>query len=264
MADVKKSSPWLRWFAILIFIGGIAMWYPPVVNQFKALISFYGPRTALPAEGITTHFKKLKDHDAGTYFLYEPEDTSAPKPLVIAFHGAPGRAYAAKFLAIENLYGRYSSYILIPTIPWNAHWATPQSHSKGDEPIDNIAHLISSMKNAYNIDPKRIYIIGCSEGGAAVFAAIERYPELFAAAVSISGAWPAKHIQNIIKTPLWVMVGKHDTVVPPQYAHGLAREIKAYGGDVKFTSKPNFGHNCPAIEYYSHETWNWLFKHTKG
>jgi predicted peptidase len=123
--------------------------------------------------------------------------------------------------------------------------------------------LVNSLMKEYPVDPKRVYVIGCSEGGFGAFGAALKYPDLFAAAVPISGGWTFSEAPLMTKMPLWVFQGAQDTSVLPSLPRTLTSLIKRNGGTVNYTELPDEGHDCPSPRWYTSATWKWLFSQHK-
>ena len=78
-------------------------------------------------------------------------------------------------------------------------------------------------------------IAGHSMGGRVVLELLAQ--EEFAAAVALA-PWASEeyHAQNMTKTPLLVMHGRHDTVTDPDASRDLVERVNAAGGDARFES----------------------------
>lgn len=140
------------------------------------------------------------------YRLLSPRDIQpgANYPLIVFLHGS-GEAGddnqsqlehgADLFLQSDNM-AKYPSYVLFPQCEektWTGK-ISQRSFMPGAEipPLSKeestLMHLIYSIIDEHPIDLDRIYIVGLSMGGIAVYDLACRYPQLFAAAVPICGA----------------------------------------------------------------------------
>ena len=111
---MTTGQKWFRGFAILIFLLGLSTLHPKIKREAKALFTGYGLRNEEPARDKTYRFKKRHSETAGAYFLFLPKDRKAELPLVVALHGATGKAYAAEYLSRSLHQRKHPSYILIP------------------------------------------------------------------------------------------------------------------------------------------------------
>jgi len=68
------------------------------------------------------------------------------------------------------------------------------------------------------VDPKRIYVIGKSFGGAAVYEFLEKYPDDVAAAIAMCGAMQSfagveENLDKLVDIPLWIAHAENDDTV---------------------------------------------------
>lgn len=243
------------------------------------------PRNDQPMENLTALYEKRqvtlsgpdqRNHEL-TYWWREPSRLAKPDeyfPLVVVLHGSPGKAYAAKYLATEPVRTQHPAFVLVPVIPQDALWSFPEklppefmSTLGGSLSLRHmlpyIAEIVQGMKTQYPIDPRRIYVIGCSQGGWGAFGAARDYPDIFAAAVSISGGWTPEDSPKLIRIPILAIHGRQDENVPAAFSRDVVSLIKQYGGPALYAEFPEMNHQCPASELYSEALWNWLFKQYK-
>lgn len=211
-----------------------------------------------------------------TYFWYQPAPPypeGLKFPLVLVLHGAPGKAYAGKFLIEPGVYNTYPSFILVPSLPATNTWVNAKpiklpgnrvvGGGNGYESLHDIVALIKSLQTQYPIDPKRVYVMGCSEGGIGTFGAILHYPDVFAAAVPMSGGWNPEDTPKMTKVPVWALHGAKDDQMPAYLSKDMATLIHEYGGPAYYTEFPEMGHECPSRQLYSPQVWEWMFRQSK-
>jgi predicted peptidase len=211
-----------------------------------------------------------------TYFWMEPHKPypeGLKFPLVVVLHDAPGKAYAGEHLAQSEMQIAYPSFVMVPVIPAGSLWAFPASLPPGYEHMEPLVgtrqmlpYVVTMVRNAmaqYPIDPSRVYIMGCSYGGFGAFGAARDYPDLFAAAISISGGWSAEDTPRLNKIPLWAIHGRRDENVPVSFSRDVAELIAQYGGLVHYTEIPDMGYDCRAPQLYGKAIWEWLFRQKK-
>ena len=104
---------------------------------------------------------------------------------------------------------------------------------------ENLMSLIDQfVKEHQEIDPNRIYIGGCSNGGFMTMNMIINYPDYFAAAYPICEAYDDswisdEQIQAIKDIPIWFTHALNDTTVDPQKTTLPTYErLLAVGADV--------------------------------
>ncbi len=124
-------------------------------------------------------------------------DPSKPAPLVVLLHG-----YGASGLAQELLFDlkpRADKYGFIYLYPngtvdstgkrfWNATDACCDFDNTGIDDSAYIEGLINETESIYNIDPKRVYLVGHSNGAFMAYRMACDHADTIAAAVSLAGA----------------------------------------------------------------------------
>ena len=219
---------------------------------------------------------------------YEPENASAenPRPLVIWFHGGGSGGtdpvlamYGNKITALlsdEFQSVMNGAYVLVPVCPtfWSqydeeGHW----NDNIGQDSIylHDIKELIDSFVATHNVDPSRILIGGCSNGGYMVMDMLLNYPTFFSAAVPICELYEPEAVTDervaVLKDiPMWFIYADDDKTVPPEvYERPLLEKLRAAGAsdlhvsvyeDVHDTSGLYFSGKDP-YTYYSH--WSWIY-----
>lgn len=210
-------------------------------------------------------FKPI-DYCADISPLFRPAgcDPTLTFPLIVFFHGAGERGSDNKLQAtggghLENLYEaargesfdkRLQAFLLAPQCPTNQRWVE-FDWSKGaygndleppvSEPMDLALQLVEAVIEDYEIERDRVYVTGLSMGGYATWDAIRRRPELFAAALPLSGGGNRDHGATMKETPIWAYHGSLDGVVPPSGTDAMQEAIIAAGGTMHY-SRPEEGH----------------------
>ena len=194
-------------------------------------------------------------YDAGggrqyRYAFYRPGD-GRRHPLVIWLHGAGeggsdlrmallgNRVTALREPPFQRLMG--GACLLVPQCPdfWLTY--TADGDWKGNPGRDSV-HLEALLglirrciDSCPEVDPRRVYLTGCSNGGFMTMDLLFRAPELFAAAAPCCEAFPDDGItdemlQRIRDIPLWLVWAENDRIVPPE-RHALPtwRRLSALG-----------------------------------
>lgn len=241
-------------------------------------------RTQTPVGPYTKYFERRqyvhRSRSAtrvATYFWRAPQKPwpeGLKFPLVVALHGAPGTAYAAPYLLSGDMQIDFPAFILVPMSPPGRRWSFPvkttsfsawvEEYVQNDHALTVVVGMIGDLSAKYPVDTDRIYIIGCSEGGEGAFGAARHFPDVFAAAVPISGGWSAWDAENLTKIPLLVMHGARDTVVPVSRSRDTVQAIRKLGGVAEYAEFPSMGHECPSPSLYSKKIWAWLFSQKKS
>ncbi len=119
--------------------------------------------------------------------------------------------------------------------------------------------LVERLCSSEPIDRDRVYMVGLSMGGYAVWEEATRYPELYAAAAPICGSGDPKLAARLVGMPLWAFHGAVDSVVPCERSVEMVRAIDAAGGRAILTLYPGVDHGSWVPMFQSIEAWDWLF-----
>ncbi len=199
-------------------------------------------------------------------------------PLVIFLHGSGERGNdneaqlkwgVMNFATDENMM-LHPALVIAPQCPEHQSWS---SFTRGDElklnptpskPMELVIELIHKLiKTMPVIDTTRIYITGLSMGGLGTYDAIERYPDLFAAAVPVCGAGDVSLAEKISSIPLWIFHGADDPAVNIKYDHAMLEALTKDGARPGFTQYPEVGHFSWIEAYRDPMMLEWLFEQHK-
>lgn len=217
------------------------------------------------------------------YRIFKPKIEDNNKyPLVLYLHGVASRGnnnlnqldQVISYLTSNNVQLKFPSYILAPQCPSGKQWLntsflkTPFDHYSQkkiaeSEEMKMIIKLIIHLLSYLPIDEKRIYVIGYSMGSSGTWDIISRYPDLFSAAVPISGVSDLLTARKVSHIPIWVFHGEKDKTAPVKLNIEMQFAIKQFMGLCKLTIFPNTSHNCltKAINYPG--LLHWLFSQRK-
>ena len=179
------------------------------------------------------------------YRLYAPEHARGRRPLVVWLHGGgEGASLPDGYYDNETTLRANRGALGFATpeaqhIFGGAYVVAPQSTSfwleDGDRFAPQIREIIADLARRYPIDPDRILVAGCSNGGYMSLKMTTVYPRLFAASVPICGVvepitegGPVMITDaelRAIRTPTWLVASRDDDTVPPEtntiHAHDL-------------------------------------------
>jgi predicted peptidase len=148
--------------------------------------------------------------------LYIPpeatSDPNTPRPFVLFLHGGGevGTNNTSQINAnIDNLLAeakQLGAFLYAPqsTTNWNSTALT-----------NNVKRMIDRAAIEQNIDPRRIYVTGLSNGGGGTWNMLSRYPGIFAAGLPISGISPASDFvpSRLVNEPIWAFHARDDSTV---------------------------------------------------
>ena len=129
--------------------------------------------------------------------LPTPFDNSRPLPLVFDFHGGGGNAETQMRMSGFNEHADEKSVIVIypdgsglledKFLTWNGGTCCGYSVKHDIDDVGFIRALLAHVESLYNIDPKRIYATGLSNGGIFSYRLACDASDLFAAIGPVSG-----------------------------------------------------------------------------
>jgi predicted peptidase len=213
------------------------------------------------------------------YRLLKPAATEPGKtyPLVLFLHGAGERGTdnAKQLVWFWNAnkpsvltrkeFADARAFAVIPQCPDGQQWVNVP-WEKGSyqspqisEPLQLTLDLIDAQLKELPIDPDRVYVIGMSMGGYGAFDAIQRRPNLFAAAIPICGAGDPSKAKDVAHVPVWAFHGEKDPAVPVSGSREMVEALKKVGGSPRYTEYPGVGHNSWSPAFEEKEFWGWLF-----
>ncbi len=218
------------------------------------------------------------------YYIPENYDESRVYPVVLHMHGNGSRGsdnekqltVFSACLNTEIFQSSYDAIIIAPQCPSSSEWVPSlpatsdfMSRTSMSKYLNAAKELLDSFLSGYSTDTDRVYAIGTSNGGGAVWELMYRFPDLFAAAIPMAGArdasGAAKFAEKIGNTAIWAFHGTQDTTVPVEGTRGICAALAAAGKNVTYTEVKGSTHNN--IWYDASSTVgivDWLFSHTKN
>lgn len=225
------------------------------------------------------HLQGTYVHDSGEemrYMVWLPEgygeDRDRRYPLIYFLHGSGDDDYDSTFVAsfglpaVLHLGEQPEPFEFVVVSPQ----ATPQTSWYSEGQPELLDGLLTEMVDTYLIDLDRVYLTGLSMGGFGSWHLATRYPERFAAMVSISGSGyqqlpppPAEFSCRLTGVPVWAIHGEDDLIATQEV---VAAQIEAWeemcGDEVRFTTYPDEGHfTTYEIAYRDPGLYSWLLEH---
>lgn len=237
-------------------------------------------RNEKPMEDATKYYKRKEFTTTGSgrhemvYFWRQPMEIESGKtyPLVIVLHDEKGLAQAGQYLLNKEVLDAHPAFIAVPTLPFKKFWAFPakipeepalEKNIAMPQGLPDVVQLIEDIANNFPVDDRRIYIVGCGEGGFGAFGAVRQYPKVFAAAIPIAGGWSQTETPKMTKVPIYALHGEDDKTYAPGLSRNVAYLIQKFKGDIHYLSIPGLGHNCNDVRFYKTALWKWMFSQRK-
>lgn len=142
--------------------------------------------------------------------------------LVVCLHGAgfSGEAYLERW---QNRLG--DDYILVcPTYPSGA-WFTRQAE-------DLVLAVIERVQAQYHVDPDRVFLTGMSNGGIGTWLIGMHHAQRFAGLAPMASGLDSvlmPFLANLRTTPVYIIHGAKDQVMPVELSRTISRELAAIG-----------------------------------
>lgn len=200
------------------------------------------------------------------YYMMAPEiEQGQEYALILVLHSRSGYAYGAYKLAEQIRNQGMPAFVIVPMMDETVNQWINDTYRKADPkhpmPIDHAAILVRSMIKNLPINPSRVYVTGYSMGGIGTFAALKRFPNLFAAGIAICGGWPSGDAKAFVHKPLWAFHGTDDKIIPASQTRNIIEEVRKEGGSPRYTEYAGIGHDSWLLAYEEPDLWTWLFSH---
>jgi polyhydroxybutyrate depolymerase len=180
-----------------------------------------------------------------SYLLHVPPGAGgAPRPLVIALHGAGGNG--ADFAAETQLGPAADAAGMLAVFPdgiqsapcrgsWNAHFCCGAAAAQRVDDIGFIGALIEAVARLQPVDRSRVYATGMSNGGMFVYQLAAARPAWLAAIAPVSAT-----IGGTLRSGESFLIGVPARPVPVMIIHGRKDPYVLYDGGSSATLKfPN-------------------------
>lgn len=184
-----------------------------------------------------------------SYRLYVPDSLDGePAALVVVLHGGGGDAERMeRYTGFNRVAQREGFVVVYPQgvdKSWNDGRDDPQieAQRKQIDDVGFIAALIDVVAAQANIDRRRVYVTGISNGAMMSYRLLCERAELFVGVATAIGAMPAligEGCEPSRATPLFNLMGTKDELVP--YEGGQVRVFGQERGEV-WSAKQTIAH----------------------
>ena len=96
-------------------------------------------------------------------------------------------------------------------------------------------------------------------GGYGTWDIVQRYPDLFAAAMPLCGGGDPALARVIRAVPIWAFHGDCDKAVPVRRSRQMVAALWQCDGNVRYREYPGVGHNCWDATYSDASVLDWFF-----
>jgi len=189
------------------------------------------------------------------YSLYVPPlyNPANAYPLLVCLHGAgfTGESYLERW--VPRLDDRY--ILVCPTVSMGAWW------SRSAEEL--VLEIINTLHEHYHIDRDRVFLTGMSNGGIGAWIIGMHHADMFAGMAPMASGiddvlFP--FLDNLRNTPVYIIHGLHDQVMPVSLSRSLVNEMGTRGiqhvyQEHNFTHPHAGGHFFPKEELPALVSW---------
>ena len=210
------------------------------------------------------------------YVVFVPDQFKADDtpPLLVFLHGYSvngddGIQHIQECLgpAIWEARSSFPFVVLFPQCPAGSTW------NANDVAGKLTMELLRKTQREYNIDPDRVYLTGVSSGANGVWSLASNFPDVFAAALPISGIPAGDEMAKAIadsQLPVWNYFVRGDGDNLEAANHRMHEALLKYGASPLFTeidgtlSETWWKHNAWHAAYRNHATYSWLLSHSRS
>ncbi|HSP91153.1 MAG TPA: PHB depolymerase family esterase [Vicinamibacterales bacterium] len=179
---------------------------------------------------------------------------ATPTPLVIALHGLGGNedsffdAYDGAAVRLAEQHG----FLLAAPLGYRvdgfygaAMGGAPDAATRRRLELSekDVLEVVRRMRDDYNVDPSRIYLIGHSMGAIGTWHLAAKYPDLWAAIGPFSGTGSPASVASMKGLPQIVVHGDADPTVNVAGSRNMVAEMKRLGVPVTYIEVPGGNHS---------------------
>lgn len=215
--------------------------------MFLAWVSLFGnTRAGEPPAGEFPAEKVAVGETTRTFRLVVPKsvDRTQPAPLVVAFHGIgiDSKDFMPRYSQLDQAAERHRFLLVYPAAEGRSFGITPQ---KVQADLRFFDALINEIADRYQVDRKRIYVLGMSNGGYFAHVVGKERATTVAAVVSHSGPLGLQTLAGIRaerKFPVMIIHGSDDRLFPVTVARENRDKYRSEGHFVEYRELPGVGH----------------------
>lgn len=209
------------------------------------------------------------------YRIFAPPAVEGKLPLVVYFHGIRGRGddnflqmqagnrFGPAYFSSEDVQSRFPCLVLAPQCSKDKYWVN-FTRGKSSKQLRKAIKLIEEVKEKFQVDEDRVYVVGQSMGGFATWAALVEYPEVFAAAVAVSGGGNPRRARYKLAAPIWIFHGALDPLVGVWRSRQMVETLERASKPHTYTEIPEGKHDIWPIVFGNLSLAKWMFSHKRA
>lgn len=190
------------------------------------------------------------------YALFVPRKISRekqPAALIIALHGlnVPPALMANGLAESADRHG----YIVVAPTGYRLNgWygyvqpaASEENRRIAEFSELDVMNVLDVIRQEYNIDERRIYLVGSSMGGTGVLHLARKYPGMWAAVAALAPGVPdaGRDFERARETPVLVMTGDRDQLLPIEGTRNAVARLREAGISIEYHEIRGGDHTAP-------------------
>jgi len=218
----------------------------PFAEQFAAAHEMLGAIEAgkdpfaAQSGDLSKAYRSGVDQTLQPYRVFVPRtyDSAKPAPLVIALHGMGGNE-SSFFNGYDGTLPREAERkgFLVAAPKGRA----PTSMYRGTAEQD-VLDVLAEVRRDYNVDARRIYLMGHSMGGYGTWSIAMNHPGVFAALGPIAGGGNPSGMEKIKHIPQFIVHGDHDPTVNVSQSRIMVEAGRKAGATIEYVEVKGGGH----------------------
>ena len=247
--------------SILTVLARSSILMKKLINILAVLLIFVLPCFAQPFPD--TYFEASYGRLEYGFYVPKNYDPSQSYPLLTYLHGWSANQSTYLDWYDTDFQEKHPCFVYTPKTPttwadWSGWW------DQLTEPMTAAIHVMDSLISVYSVDTHRLYVYGISMGGEGTFDLLHKFPDKFAAAMSVCGGGQPFWAENIAQTPFWMFHGSADTVNPPKLTEQVFDEMVKLGAKkMRYKNYPGYGHNIWDVAQREPAWHDWMFAHSR-
>lgn len=276
MTKIRKAivAPVVLAFALLACARTTPTFAPSTPTATTQLPSQPSSTAPIPSSGditITLNFDGIER----SYILHIPSsyDERKPTPLLLAFHGGGGNAENQRRVSGFNEIADKNGFIVVylngtgrledTILTWNGGDCCGYAARNNTDDVGFVRAVVAELQSQYNIDPKRIYATGFSNGGIMSYRLACEAADIFAAIGAVSGTMNYSDCKPSEPVSVIHFHGTDDTHLPYNGGRGddslTQVDYKSVSETIDFWLNFDQCNSTPATESFDdiqHETYS--------
>ncbi|MCA9112396.1 MAG: prolyl oligopeptidase family serine peptidase, partial [Planctomycetaceae bacterium] len=171
------------------------------------------------------HTRQLTvDERERTYLVHVPPqyDSGKPTPLVLIFHGAGTNAdITVPFTGLSKKSDEAGFIAVYPNgtgagifLTWNAGGRQGKLAENAPDDVKFVGELLDDLESVMNVDSKRVFATGISNGGMMCYRLAAELSDRIAAIAPVAGAMAIEDAKPTRPVSIMHFHGKSDNMVP--------------------------------------------------